>query len=185
MQNRVGIVVLATVVAIAAGCSSSGPSREINDPTNSLVFGYVDMGDAPTKVNGAQLMQVAPPSDKPYWGMGVKDGMFYNSYLPPGSYRLSSLHGSSFLRGEHQYNFPRQGGGDTTVRIDKPGIYFLGAYKYKTVKSGMFEQSKFGIERVSTPTEAELLQRLLETDAELKNSAWGDKIRQRLARLKK
>ena len=49
----------------------------------------------------------------------------------------------------------------------------------------MFEQSKFGIERVSKPTEAELLQRLLDTDAEVKKSAWADKIRQRLARLKK
>ena len=174
------------LAAIAlAGCSSSGPTRDLNDPTNSLVFGYVDMGDAPTKVNGAHIMQVAPPTDKPYWGMGVKDGMFYNSYLPPGSYRLSSLHGSGFFAGEHQYNFPRQGGGDTTVRIDKPGIYFLGAYKYQKVKTGMFEQSKFAIERVSKPTEAELLQKMLDTDAELKNSAWGDKIRQRLARLKK
>ena len=49
----------------------------------------------------------------------------------------------------------------------------------------MFEQSKFGIERVATPGEAELLQKLLESDAELKNSVWADKIRQRIARLKK
>jgi hypothetical protein len=185
MTRRVGILLLLAAVVFVAGCAGGGHGRDINDPSNSLVFGYVDMADAPTKVTGAHIMQVAPPTDKPYWGMGVKDGLFYSSYLPPGSYRLSSLHGSHFLRGEHQYNMGRQGGGDTTVRIDKPGIYFLGSYKYKNVKTGMFEQSKFGIERVSTPGEAELLQKMLDTDPELKNSAWADKIRQRIARLKK
>lgn len=185
MIRTIYLFVLAGAVALAAGCGSSGHKRDINDPTNSLVFGYVDMREAPTKVSGAHIMQVAPPSDKPYWGMGVKDGMFYNSYLPPGSYRLSSLHGSGFFAGEHQYNFPRQGGGDTTVRIDKPGIYFLGAYRYQKVKTGFFEGGKFAIEKVSSPTEAELLQKMLDTDPELKSSVWGDKIRQRLARLKK
>jgi hypothetical protein len=184
MRNRAGIVLLAAVLLLA-GCRGGGHGRDINDPSNSLVFGFVDMSDAPTKVTGAQIMQVAPPTDKPYWGTDVKDGLFYTYYLPPGSYRLASLYGSSFLRGEHQYNLGRQGGGDTTARIEKPGIYFLGAYKYKSVKTGMFEQSKFGIERVSTPSEAELLQRLLDTDAEVKNSVWADKIRQRIARLKK
>jgi hypothetical protein len=184
MKIRVGMLVVAAVVALA-GCGGGGHGRDINDPSNSLVFGYVDMADAPTKVTGAQIRQVAPPTDKPYWGTDVKDGLFYTYYLPPGSYQLATLHGSSFLRGEHQYNLGRQGGGDTAVRIDKPGIYFLGAYKYKTVRTGMFEQSKFGIERVSTPNEAELLQKLLDTDAEVKNSVWADKIRQRIARLKK
>ena len=37
----------------------------------------------------------------------------------------------------------------------------------------MFEQSKFAIERVSNPTEAELLQRLLDTDGEIKELGVG------------
>lgn len=95
-------------LGILAGCAS-GPTRDINDPTNSLVFGYIDMSDAPTNVSHAWLRQVAPPNDKPYWGLGVQKGIFYNSYLPPGSYQLSSFGGSSFWQGEHRYNFPRQG----------------------------------------------------------------------------
>ena len=184
MIHRVGVLVLVAVLALA-GCRGGGHGRDINDPSNSLVFGYVDMSDAPTKVSSAQIMQVAPPTDKPYWGTDVRDGLFYTYYLPPGSYRLATLEGSSFLRGDYRYSFPRQGGGETTARIEKPGIYFLGAYKYKTVRTGMFEQSKFAIERVSSPSEAELLQRLLDTDDEVKKSVWADKIRQRIARLKK
>lgn len=185
MANRVAIALLLAALAALAGCAGGGHGRDINDPTNSLVFGYVDMSDAPTKVSGAQIMQVAPPTDRPYWGTDVRDGLFYTYYLPPGSYKLSTLHGSSFLRGDYQYNFPRQGGGNTTVRIDKPGIYFLGAYKYKTVKTGFFEAGKFGIEPVASPSEAELLQRMLDKDPEIQKSAWADKIRQRLARLKR
>jgi hypothetical protein len=185
MVNRVGMLLLVAALAVLTGCAGGGHGRDINDPSNSLVFGFVDMSEAPTKVSGAQIMQVAPPTEKPYWGTDVKDGLFYTYYLPPGSYRLATLSGSSFLSGEHRYNFPRQGGGATTARIDKPGIYFLGAYKYQKVRTGMFEQAKFAIEPVRTPTEAELLQRLLDSDAELKKSVWADKIRQRIARLKK
>ena len=181
---RNAVFSLAIAVSFLAGCAGGGHGRDINDPSNSLVFGYVDMADAPTKISGAQIMQVAPPTDKPYWGTDVRDGMFYTYYLPPGSYKLATLHGSSFLKGDYRYTFPRQGG-EQGVRIDKPGIYFLGSYKYQNVKTGMFEQSKFDIARVKTPTEAELLQRMLDNDPELKKSVWADKIRERIARLKK
>ena len=181
---RNAVFSLAIAVSFLAGCAGGGHGRDINDPSNSLVFGYVDMADAPTKISGAQIMQVAPPTDKPYWGTDVREGMFYTYYLPPGSYKLATLHGSSFMKGDYRYTFPRQGG-EQGVRIDKPGIYFLGSYKYQNVKTGMFEQSKFDIARVKTPTEADLLQRMLDNDPELKKSVWADKIRERIARLKK
>ena len=184
-MQRILFVPLLAALALLAGCAGGGHGRDINDPSNSLVFGFVDMGDAPTKVSGAQVRQVAPPTDKPYWGMNVRSGLFYTYYLPPGSYQLATLHGSSFMRGEVQYNFPRQGGGQTTVRIDQPGIYFLGAHKYKDVKTGLFEGGKFDIQRVDTPTEAQLLQRILDEEKEIKGSVWEEKIRQRIARLKK
>jgi hypothetical protein len=185
MAKRIGVLVLVAALAALTGCAGGGHGRDINDPSNSLVFGFVDMAEAPTKVSGAQIMQVAPPTEKPYWGTDVKDGLFYTYYLPPGSYKLATLHGSSMLRGEYRYSFPRQGGGDTAVRIDKPGIYYLGSYKYQKVSTGMFEQPKFDIARVKSPSEAELLQRLLDSDPEIKGSVWADKIRQRIARLKK
>jgi predicted small secreted protein len=184
-MRRLLLLSLVALLGLLSGCAGSGGhGRDINDSSNSLVFGYVDMDDAPTKVSGAQIMQVAPPTDKPYWGTDVRNGLFYTYYLPPGSYKLATLHGSSFLKGDYQYSFPRQGGGETTLRIDKPGIYFLGSYKYKDVKTGFFEQGKFNIQRVASPSEAELLRRILEEDKELKGSVWEARIRQRLSKLK-
>jgi len=182
MTHRTWLILVATF-GLLVGCAGGEPGRDINDPTNSLVFGYIDMEDAPTKVSNAWLVQVSPPSDAPYWGMGVTKGMFYNSYLPPGSYQLSKVGGSGFFAGQHEYTFPRQGN-ETALRITKPGIYFLGSYKYKSVKTGFFEQGKFKIEKINKPTEAELLKRLLEEDSDLKKSSWGDKIRARLSKLK-
>lgn len=180
IRNFLGLVALSLLVA----CASDEPGRDINDPTNSLVFGYIDMDDAPTSISSAWLEQVAPRSDKPYWGMGVQDGLFYNVHLPPGSYQLSKLSGSGFFAGQHSYTFPRQGN-DTSLRIKKPGIYFLGSYKYKKVSTGFFSQAKFDITRTKKPTEAELLQRILDKNSEVRDSAWGPKIRKRLTELKR
>lgn len=183
MRHRLWLLIALLMLGLATGCAGGGHGRSIDDPSNSLVFGYVDMSDAPTSISWAKIMQVAPPTDKPYWGTDVRDGLFYTYYLPPGSYKLSTLGGSGFFRGEYQYNFPKQGSGQG-VRIEKPGIYFLGSYKYKKVKTGMFEAGKFAIERVDTPSEAELLKRILDKDGEVKGSAWEPKIRARLAQLK-
>jgi hypothetical protein len=182
-MKRICVALAVAALGLLVGCSSGGHGRSVDDPSNSLVFGYIDMGDAPTKVSGASIMQVAPPTDKPYWGMDVRNGLLYTYYLPPGSYQLASISGSSFWRGDHRYNFPRQGN-EQAVRISKPGIYFLGSYRYQGVKTGFFEGGKFDIERVNTPTEAELLRRILEEDKQIKGSAWEAKIRQRLSQLK-
>lgn len=171
------------MVGLLAGCASSGPERDINDPTNSLVFGYIDMEGAPTGVNAASVMQVSPPSATPYWALGVTNGLFFNAYLPPGSYQLSSFSGSGFFAGQHVYIMPRQGN-ETSLRIVKPGIYFLGSYKYGKVKTGIFEKRKFDIEKTYTPTEAELLKRVLDESEGIRNSTWGNKIRARLVQLK-
>jgi len=182
MKHRIGSVF--ALIALLAGCASGGPERDINDPTNSLVFGYVDMDEAPTSVSYASLMQVAPPTEAPYWSLTVRKGLFYSAYLPAGSYQLSRFGGSGFLAGEHQYNFGRQGN-QTALRITKPGIYFLGSFKYKKVSSGLFEQGKFSIDKIDKPAEAELLKRILDEGTDMKTSAWNDKIRARLAQLKR
>jgi len=178
MNNRLFVAACLIFSGLLSGCASEGPPRDINDPTNSLVFGYIDMDEAPRGVNTATFLQVAPPSDTPYWETDVNKGLFFQAHLPPGSYQLTSLSGSNTI-----YDFPRQGN-ETSVRIAKPGIYFVGSYKYKAVKTGLFEAPKFSIERVKTPTEADLLKQILGNEA-IGKSAWGGKIRARLAQLKR
>jgi hypothetical protein len=151
----------------------AGDERHISvdNPANSLVFGYIVMSDAPTKVKGAWLQQVSPPTETPYWSMGVEKGLFYNTFIQPGTYQLSSFAGSGFMAGAYEYKFPRQGRNETAVTIKKSGVYFLGAFKYvKVRKKSMFKRGKFSIERVSEPTEAELLRRILEEEMKIQKA---------------
>lgn len=173
----------ASLVLAACGSGSIGPERDINDPTNSLVFAFVDMSEAPTKIDGASLK---PQGEEGYWHMGVaKDGqLLTQSYLPPGAYQLATLQGSGFFAGNNVYRFPTYGRNETALRIQKPGIYFMGSYRYVKVKTGVFEASKFAIERINTPTELELLQRIQKEDW-VKGTQWEARLRNRIAELRK
>lgn len=175
------LAVLAVACLSACASNSIGPERDVNDPTNSLVFAYVDMDDAPTGIDSASLK---PQGEEGYWTMGVEDGLIFQEYLPAGAYQLASLSGSSFMHGEVVYNFPTYGRNQSSVRIQKPGIYFLGSYKYKEVKTGFFEADKFDLERVDSPSEPELLNRMLKQKW-VKGTQWEARIRARLADLHK
>lgn len=178
-------LLLVAVLLTACGSRSIGPERDANDPGNSLVFAYVDMDEAPTKVHGAALK---PQGEEGYWQMGVidhQDGqLLIQSYLPPGSYQLASLRGSGFFAGNNVYQFPTYGRNETAVRIQKPGIYFMGAYRYRKVKTGFFEGGKFDFERINSPTELELLQRIQQEDW-AKGTQWEARLRNRIAELRR
>jgi hypothetical protein len=168
---------------LLSGCAST-PGRDINDPTSSLVFGFVDMSEAPTDVDWVSLKQVGAPADEGFWSLGVDDGLVYNEYLPVGSYQMAQFGGSGFMAGDVRYNFPSYGKNETAVRIAKPGIYFLGSYKYLKVKTGFFEAGKFDFKRVDAPGERELLERILK-QKEIKGTQWVARINARLAELPK
>lgn len=170
---------------LLSACATGGSAPDINDPANSLVFAYIDMDDAPTDVTYAHLQRVLPKTDTPYWGMLAEDGIVYNPNLPNGAYQLSNFGGGGgFFSTPHEYNFPTYGKNQTAVRIDQPGIYFLGSYKYEEVDTGFFEQDKFTMKRTADPAEAALLRKLLTADR-IPGSQWEARIRQRLAEIEK
>lgn len=178
------LFLLATLVLLAGcGSSSIGPKRDINDPSSSLVFAYVDMTEAPTKINGASLK---PQGEEGFWNMTVADDgqLISQAYLPLGSYQLATLRGSGFFAGDNVYRFPAYGRNETALRIQKPGVYFMGSFRYAKVKTGFFEGGKFMIEKVQSPTELELLQRLQKEDW-VKGTQWEARIRSRMQELRK
>ncbi len=131
------------------------------DETRSLVFGFIDMKGAPTKMSNATLKQVKPLSKKPYWYMGTNGkGLFWDEQLPPGSYQLFSFGGHSFWRNaSFTYNMPEFGKNETAVVIKKPGLYYVGSYKFE--KTGSFFNPKFDLVKTDSPSEKEILQQLL------------------------
>lgn len=174
------------LVLVLAGCAGGSPVSP-TDETLSLVFGYFDMKEAPTKVQWVALKQYGG-KDVGSYQLGVEDGLFFHIGVEPGSYQVDKFGGSGFFRGDYVYNFGGQGRNSTAIRIQKPGIYFLGAHRYvKHSGKGLFTPDKFDMVPTKSPSEKEVLQRLvkrLENDRELAGYTRQLKLaRERLAKL--
>lgn len=172
-------IVALTCAVLLTACSSTAPVST-TDESLSLVYGYFDMKDAPTKVQWVGLKQYAGKEIGTY-RMGVEGGLFFHVGVEPGSYQVDKFGGSSFLRGDYTYNFGGKGRNSTAVRIQTPGVYFLGAHRY------VAHEGKFDMQPAKSPTEKEVLQRLikqLESDGSLAQYTRQLKLaRERLAQL--
>jgi hypothetical protein len=164
------LILLLSLALAVGGCASDGPPVDPQDESRSIVFGYFDMTDAPSSVEWVSIKRYG---DKPVWyQLAVKDGLFFHVGIEPGAYQVDKFgKNPGFLSNtRYVYNFGTRGRNETARRIDKPGLYFLGAYKYVKHSTGWFEQGKFEMQPVDAPSEKELLTRLvkiLESDKEL------------------
>ena len=184
-MNVTRALALFLIIGISA-CSSTSPVSE-TDESLSLVYGYFDMKDAPTKVQWVGLKQYGG-KDAGTYTLAVKDGLFFHVGIEPGSYQVEKFGGSGLLRGDYVYNYGSKGRNATATRIQKPGLYFLGAHKYVNHSGkGFFDPAQFDMEPIKTPSEKELLQRVvreLETDREFAGYKRQLKLaRERLSKL--
>lgn len=157
------------------GCASA-PPVDSKDETRSVVFGYFDMADAPSKLEWVSLRRY-DSAQKPgeWYGLAVKDGLFFHVGIAPGSYQVEKFGGKGgiplLMPQQVEYNFGSKGRNSTAVRIREPGLYFLGAHQYVNhAGKGLFAPDKFEMVALTAPTEKELLARLvkeMESDKEL------------------
>ncbi len=179
-MRRLILNTIALAAAVWLAACGANPVPQAPEPTDSIVFGHIDMDDAPVELQGLSIRQYKPPTDKPYWAAGVEKGTFFNWYLDPGSYAVSHFEGFSFGGTRYRFNVPRQLSSMRIV-IKKPGVYFLGSYKYKNISTGIFEPDKFDLQQVDSPTERELLTKLI---AVAKGTVVESKLRARLKELR-
>lgn len=139
------------------GCA--GTPVDPTDTRRSVVFGYIDMEDAPTSVDWVFIQHYDGTTDG--YSVGAKDGLYYHVGIPPGPYQVTKFGGSGFFAGQVIYNFADSGRNDTALIIDRPGAYFAGSFEYQTVNTGFFEQKKFDITPAVDPTEAMVLEKVL------------------------
>ncbi|HEX9392651.1 MAG TPA: hypothetical protein VF928_15175 [Usitatibacteraceae bacterium] len=157
-------LLLISIFIFVAGCASEPrqlTQAELEDPNRSIVFGYFDMQDASTKLDEVSIKQYS--SSPLYFSAGIKDGMFFRFYLLPGSYQVDTFTGASGIFGGDttRYHYGSEGRNDTAIHIQKPGVYFLGAYRYVKHDQGWFKNDKFEMKPIQSPSERELLQKLI------------------------
>jgi hypothetical protein len=160
------------LACVLAGCASGG-SVDSKDETLSLVYGYFDMKDAPTKVEWVSLKQYdLQGKQEGAYQINAKDGLFFHIGIEPGSYQVDKFGGGGgFLSTPVEYNFGGKGRNATAVRVQKPGVYFVGVHKYvDRPGKGFFSADKFEMQPAKAPSEKELLRQVIqriESDKEL------------------
>jgi hypothetical protein len=179
MEKKFLLVVL-LAVAFLQGCGAH--MHNPSESNASLVYGFIDMDEAPSRLDYASLRQYKPKpaDDKAYWNTAGVDGVFWFDQLAPGSYQLVSFGGGKWWKNtNYTYNMPNFEKNSTALVITKPSLYFLGSYKYRD--TGSFFNPAFDIDKVNSPTEKELLVKLLPLST---GTQWEALIQKRIRELK-
>jgi hypothetical protein len=174
-------------LVMAAGCASSPGNVDPADPNLSIVCGYIDMSKAPSDLRWVSIKAYGKGMDHHY-RTRVHDGVFFHVGVDPGSYQIDRFGGQGGIpmltSRPFEYEWGTRGRNPTAVRIEKPGVYFVGAYGYRPEASGLLEADRFDMQATKTPSESEVLRRVLasiEGDAELRRYALQiQRIRARL-----
>ncbi len=189
--RRLRFLSAALLLAFLAACG--GKMVKEGKGQTALLFGHIGMDEAPSGLDWVRLRQMKPKTEEPFWNMRLDEGLFYCENMPVGSYVLDQFGGGGglklgsvrfFSNTTYYYDVPVQSGKDFQFRVEKPGLYFTGAFAYKRLAStaerffGM--ETKYDIVKAPGPSEAELLERLLEFT---EGTGWHGDVRKRLQAL--
>lgn len=190
MIRNLSLLMLIATAFFISGCTSSPVFKDPHKKSYSLVLAYIDMSDADSEATWMNAKVVKKRGEKPSWYQFgfVRDEklgtILHNQYVTRGKIRLEDFGGNAtgwFDNAIYRYNFPSQGKGMGALNIKKPGVHFAGSFKYIPVETGFFEQSKFDIKQVKSPTEKEVLTAFLK---HVEDGKWKKMIQARIKKLK-
>lgn len=179
------------VVMLLGGCAT-GPV--IKDFTNrSVGYGWLNIKEVDAnQLHDVSIYQFRPQIPAPYYVTTVKEFkngfLYYSMVLPIGSHKTLSAHGQSCLffmctNTIYKYSFGKQGDDVGTVVIKTPGVYYLGAYKLKEVKTGFFEPGKFEVVTdANAPSQREMLEEILKDAGRI--PVLAERIKREMAQLR-
>lgn len=164
-------VIVLGLIILVAGCASSGDSYITDYSNRSVAYGWLDVSDVDgNHMYDGAIKQFTPPTDKPYWTVATDEFeggfLFYHYGLPNGAFKLDYVKMQSCLlfmcsNTYYTYDFGSQGS-VATVKMNKPGVYYLGSYKLTEVDTGWFQPGKFNIAPANKgPTQKQMLEYLL------------------------
>jgi hypothetical protein len=186
MKRTVLLIIVILAFLLSAGCGSM-QIKDTKDTNASLVYGYVDMGNAPGKFAWLQFRQIRPITKKKFWSFWVKDNsLFYHYNVPEKSsfsiYEFGTRHP---FYGTMVHIMPMYGNDARTFKVREPGsLVFLGSFKYQKTGAHMmniFKETGFELVPSKKPTEKEVLKKLLPLT---KGSKWEARVNKRIMELR-
>ena len=130
-----------------------------NDVKASIIFGYIDTKNMPSEFGSARIQGLAGEDD--YVTASTYNGAFWHLVVSPGFRKIRSFSGFSgynaFGQGDEAniYTFPKNNN-PLTINIKKPGVYFMGSYKFIDHKKDQFD-----IKPIKAPSEKTVLKMIL------------------------
>lgn len=134
---------------------NNGGKKIASFEDRSVVYGWIDMTESGARLTKAVMEQLQPVRKDRYYTMGIipyekKGYILYHIGLPQGTFKLSGFAGYDCLfafvlcDAGTIYDLPKQGSTGGVV-IKKPGVYYMGSYQYKHVKTRFWEGGKYDL----------------------------------------
>jgi hypothetical protein len=182
-------MLLVSFTLLLVGCASNG-TRVTDFSDRSLGYGWLDIKDVDAnRLHAVDIYQFSPKTEEPYYRTAVKEFkggyLYYSMALVNGSHKTVTAQGQrclGFLCSNtiYKYSFGKQGDSVGAVTIKSPGVYHMGSYKLKDVKTGFFEQGKFEvISADNAPSKREMLEEILKDAQDV--PAIAERIKRELA----
>jgi hypothetical protein len=140
-------------VVLLTACASGTRITDFSD--RSVGYGWLNIKEVDAnRLHAVAIYQFRPQTAEPYYPAAVKEFkngyLYYTMALPNGSHKTESAAGQQCLgflcsNTTYKYSFGKQGDEVGAVIIKAPGIYHMGSYKLKDVKTGFFEPGKFEV----------------------------------------
>lgn len=156
-------IVTGLIISTLGGCSSP-PKITLDDPEPeqgnvSLVYGYFDMDKAQSASYHWLVARRYRPSTREYEMHVYQSGLFYHLGVENGSHQVVRLgaYETSFHFGTHRKN-------ETAIKINKPGLYYMGSFEYDIKRSDSWLANgggSFSAIKTKKPSEKEVLTLLL------------------------
>lgn len=154
-------IILLTFILGLSGCQGllPKPKFDANDPNSSVVFGYIGMKNMPSEFGWVKIQGLGGEDD--YVTASTYKGAFWHVAVRPGHRYIPTFGGFSsrgiFGHGDvaNLYNFDKKDRKSMSIKIRKPGVHFMGSYKFSMHKD------KFNTEKVRSPSEKAVLKKVL------------------------
>lgn len=185
------LMILLLAALALAGCGTTTYVTDFTD--RSVGYGWLNIKDVEAnRLHDVSIYQFRPHTSEPYYTTALKEFkggyLYWTRALPPGAHKTISASGQRCLgflcsNATYRYSFGKQGDDVGAVIIRTPGVYHLGSYDLKDVKTGFFEASKFeAVAASGAPSRREMLEEILKDSQDVPVIA--DRIRRELATLR-
>jgi hypothetical protein len=164
-----------------SGCASNLPMDYYLGKDRSLVYGYIDMSSAPTKMIWANMVQTRPKTDSPLYDFTINHGIIYVPNVPRGKFMVSQMGGvGKFNASGWTYNINAEHDRRFQLNTYKPGLHYIGSWKYIRTGKGLLKHKSFKLVPSKKMNEKAILEHLL---TQATDPTWRKMISRRISKL--